>query len=153
HLGQLALLSPLEAWSSRIDLAGATAEIGSPKIRRKIEKRRAAVLWGATERLENQGQAATGAPFEPSRAARPPGFRVLCRDTAGGSAGPATALPSSRRRVQDRRGRQRRHILCHRALRIGRRCAPMLLQIKEAQQSVLEAFAGASASQSWGTCN
>jgi len=38
HLGQLALLSPLEAWSSRIDLAGAIADIGSPKTRRKIEK-------------------------------------------------------------------------------------------------------------------
>src|SRR5262245_20556015 len=49
HLGQLALLSPLEAWSSRIDLAGAIAEIGSPKTRRKIEKRRAAVLRGAAE--------------------------------------------------------------------------------------------------------
>ena len=34
HLGQLALLSPLEAWSSRIDLAGAIADIDSPKIRR-----------------------------------------------------------------------------------------------------------------------
>jgi len=34
HLGQLALLSPLEAWSSRIDLARAIADIDSPKIRR-----------------------------------------------------------------------------------------------------------------------
>ena len=49
HLGQLALLSPLEAWSSRIDLAGAITEISSPKVRRKIEKRHAAVLRGAAE--------------------------------------------------------------------------------------------------------
>src|SRR5262249_20068436 len=42
HLGQLALLSPLEAWSSRIDLAGATGDIDSPKIRRNIAKRHTA---------------------------------------------------------------------------------------------------------------
>src|SRR5499425_3349038 len=49
HLGQLALLSPLEAWSSRIDLAGATGDIDSPKIRRNIEKRHATVLRGAAQ--------------------------------------------------------------------------------------------------------
>ena len=49
HLGQLALLSPLEAWSSRIDLAGAIADIDSPKIRRKIETRHAAALKAAAQ--------------------------------------------------------------------------------------------------------
>src|SRR6516225_6047223 len=41
--GELALLSPLAAWSSHIDLAAAITEISSPKVRRKIEKRHAAV--------------------------------------------------------------------------------------------------------------
>ena len=49
HMGRLALMSPLEAWSSRIDLAGAIADIDTPKIQRPIEKRRAAVLRGAAE--------------------------------------------------------------------------------------------------------
>src|SRR5262245_57180384 len=49
HLGRLALMSPLEAWSSRIDLAGATRDIDSPKIRRNIEKRHTAVLRGAAQ--------------------------------------------------------------------------------------------------------
>src|ERR1700731_2195912 len=49
HLGELALLSPLAAWSSRIDLARAIADIDSDKIRHKIEKRRATVLRGAVE--------------------------------------------------------------------------------------------------------
>src|SRR5262249_61764075 len=49
HLEQLALLSPHEAWSSRIDLAGATGDIGSPKIRRNIEKHHATVLRGAAQ--------------------------------------------------------------------------------------------------------
>src|ERR1700737_3958868 len=78
---------PLEAWSSRIDLAGAIADIDTPKIRRNIGKaarcratghRRA--LWPRrTEewRLEDQRQAAIGASSEPSRAARASGFRVL----------------------------------------------------------------------------
>src|SRR6266478_5504665 len=49
HLGELALLSPLAAWSSRIDLARAIADIDSNKIRHKIEKRRETVLRGAAE--------------------------------------------------------------------------------------------------------
>src|SRR6516165_1572278 len=49
HLGELALLSPLAAWSSRIDLAGAIADVGSNKMRHKIEQRREAVLQGAAE--------------------------------------------------------------------------------------------------------
>src|SRR5215510_1990760 len=40
HLGELVQLSPLAAWSSRVDLDGAIADIDSNKIRHKIEKRR-----------------------------------------------------------------------------------------------------------------
>src|SRR5580704_1180073 len=49
HLGELALLSPLAAWSSRIDLAGAIADIDSNKVRHKIEKRSETALRGAAE--------------------------------------------------------------------------------------------------------
>jgi hypothetical protein len=133
HLGQLALLSPLEAWSSRIDLVDATADADSPKIRRNIERRRAAALQGAAQ---HYGLVERRTAIGGSRTSRhwcticaiTSCMRIrlsrLCRDIAGGSARPVTALPSSRRRVQDRRSRQHRHILCHRALRVGRRCAP-----------------------------
>src|SRR5207245_11554041 len=49
HLSHLALLPPLDAWSSRIDLAAAIADIDSARIRRKIEKRRTAVLEGGAK--------------------------------------------------------------------------------------------------------
>jgi uncharacterized protein (DUF2252 family) len=49
HLGKLAAVSPLAAWSSRVDLAGAIADIDSNKIRHKIEQRRETVLRGAAE--------------------------------------------------------------------------------------------------------
>src|SRR5438128_1772812 len=51
HLGRLALLPPLAAWSSRVDLAGAIADIDANKIRHKIEKRRETVLRGAAEQF------------------------------------------------------------------------------------------------------
>src|SRR6516164_2038173 len=43
RLGELALLSPLDAWSSRIDLAATIAAVDSNKIRDQIERRREAV--------------------------------------------------------------------------------------------------------------
>jgi len=49
RLGELALLSPLDAWSSRIDLAATIAAVDSNKIRHQIERRREAVLQGARE--------------------------------------------------------------------------------------------------------
>ena len=42
-------MSPLEAWGSRIDLAGAIADIDTPKIRHNVEKRRETMLRGAAE--------------------------------------------------------------------------------------------------------
>src|SRR5271170_183131 len=44
HLGQLARLAPFDAWNMRIDLVGAVADIDTPKIRRNLKKRLAAVL-------------------------------------------------------------------------------------------------------------
>src|SRR5215472_7638915 len=54
--------------------------------------RRRALRSRRTEerRLEDPRKAATGAPFEPSRASCASGLCILCRDIAGGSAGPVT---------------------------------------------------------------
>src|SRR6516225_4979785 len=49
RLGELALMSPLDAWSSRVDLATALAEVDSNKIRHHIERRRVTMLRGAKE--------------------------------------------------------------------------------------------------------
>src|SRR5215467_13841031 len=49
RLEELALLSPLAAWSSHIDLAAAIAGVDQNKIRHKIEKRREVILRGAAE--------------------------------------------------------------------------------------------------------
>jgi uncharacterized protein (DUF2252 family) len=44
QLSDLARLTPLDAWNMRIDLVGAVADIDSPKIRRNLKKRLAAVM-------------------------------------------------------------------------------------------------------------
>src|SRR4029077_8251422 len=46
RLRELALLSPLDAWSSRVDLATAIAEVGSSKTRHHVEKRRENMMRG-----------------------------------------------------------------------------------------------------------
>ena len=49
HLADLAKLSALDAWSTRIDLKGAIADVDSAKIRRNLKKRLAAILEGGEE--------------------------------------------------------------------------------------------------------
>src|SRR4051812_32313655 len=49
QLSDLALLAPLDAWNTRIDLVGAVADIDSPKIRRNLKKRLAEVLAAGKE--------------------------------------------------------------------------------------------------------
>ena len=154
HLGQLALLSPLEAWSSRIDLASVIAEIDSPKIRRKIQKRRAAALKGASEhyglveRINGDWQIREKTPL-----VRHLSHHELHASQAFSSY--AETLQEDRRVLLQRY--HRRDIafktagvgsvgtFCAIGLFVSDDGAPLLLQIKEAQQSVLEAFAGASA--------
>src|SRR5499433_556914 len=153
HLGQLALLSPLEAWSSRIDLAGATGDIDSPKIRRNIEKRHAAVLRGAAqhyglvERKNGDWRIRD----------RPP----LVHHLSGHELHAHQAFVSYAETLQEDRRvlLQRYHrrdvafktvgvgsvgTFCAIGLFVSDDGAPLLLQIKEAQQSVLAPFAGAS---------
>jgi uncharacterized protein (DUF2252 family) len=153
HLGRLALMSPLEAWSSRIDLAGAIADIDTPKIRRTIEKRRAAVLRGAAEHY---------GLFERKNGdwkirEKPPLVRHLSRHELHAHqafASYAETLQEDRRVLLQRY--HRRDVafktvgvgsvgtFCAIGLFVSDDGAPLLLQIKEAQASVLAAFAGAS---------
>src|SRR5207248_11538292 len=49
QLSDSARLTPLDAWSMRIDLGGAVAETDSPKIRRQLKKRIAAVMAAGKE--------------------------------------------------------------------------------------------------------
>ena len=154
HLGRLALMSPLEAWSSRIDLAGAIADIDTPKIRRNIEKRRVAVLRGAAEhyglveRKNGDWKIRDKPPLVHHLS-----HRELHAHQAFASY--AETLQEDRRVLLQRY--HRRDVafktvgvgsvgtFCAIGLFVSDDGAPLLLQIKEAQQSVLEAFAGATA--------
>jgi uncharacterized protein (DUF2252 family) len=159
HLGELALLSPLEAWSSRIDLAEAIADIDSIKIRRNIEKRRIAVLHGAAEHY---------GLVEPKNGHwrirdKPPLVHHLSRHELHAHqafASYAETLQEDRRVLLQRY--HRRDVafktvgvgsvgtFCASGLFVSDDGAPLLLQIKEAQESALAAFAGASAYPSHG---
>jgi uncharacterized protein (DUF2252 family) len=154
HLGQLALLSPLEAWSSRIDLAGAIADIDSPKIRRKIEKRRAAVLKGAAQHYGLVERKNGDWKIRD----KPPLVHHLSHHELHAHqafASYAETLQEDRRVLLERYHRRDVAFKTVGVGSVGTFCAiglfmsddgaPLLLQIKEAQQSVLEAFAGASA--------
>lgn len=154
HLGQLALLSPLEAWSSRIDLASAIAEIDSPKIRRKVQKRRAAALksaaehYGLVERINGDWKIREKPPL-----VRHLSHHELHARQAFSSY--AETLQEDRRVLLQRY--HRRDIafktvgvgsvgtFCAIGLFVSDDGAPLLLQINEAQESILEVFAGASA--------
>jgi uncharacterized protein (DUF2252 family) len=153
HLGQLALLSPLDAWSSRIDLAGAIADIDSPKIRRKIDKRRAAVLKGAAEHYGLVEHRNGNWRIRD----KPPLVHHLNRHELHAQqafASYAETLQEDRRVLLQRY--HRRDVafksvgvgsvgtFCAIGLFVSDDNAPLLLQIKEAQESVLAAFAGAS---------
>src|SRR6266404_433452 len=153
HLGQLAPLSPLEAWSSRIDLAGATGDIDSPKIRRKIETRHATVLRGAAqhyglvERKNGDWRIRD----------KPPLVHHLSHHELHAHqafASYAETLQEDRRVLLQRYHRRDIAFKTVGVGSVGTFCAiglfvsddgsPLLLQIKEAQESVLAPFAGAA---------
>jgi uncharacterized protein (DUF2252 family) len=154
RLGQLALLSPLEAWSSRTDLDGAIADITSPKIRRKIEKRRAAVLRGA---VEHYGLVERKNGDWKIRDKLPLVHHLSHHELHAHQAFSfyAKTLQEDRRVLLQRY--HRRDVafktvgvgsvgtFCAIGLFVSDDGAPLLLQIKEAQESVLAPFAGASA--------
>jgi uncharacterized protein (DUF2252 family) len=151
HLGQLAVLPPLQAWSSRVDLAGATADVDSPKIRRHIERRRAAALRGAVQHYDLVERKNGDWGIKD----KPPLVHYLSRHELHAHqalASYAKTLQEDRRVLLQRY--HRRDVafrivgvgsvgtFCAIGLFVSDDAAPLLLPIKEAQQSVLEAFAG-----------
>ena len=153
RLGELALLSPLAAWSSRVDLAGAIADIDSNKIRQKIEKRRETVLRGAAEHFGLVERHNGDWKIKD----KPPLVRHLSHHELHAHqafASYAETLQEDRRVLVQR---YYRHDIAFKIVgvgSVGTFCAigllvsddgsPLLLQIKEAQASVLAPFAGAS---------
>src|SRR5499433_3991546 len=152
HLGQLALLSPLEAWSSRIDLAGAIADIDSPKIRRKIQTRHAAALKAATQHYALVERKNSDWRIRD----KPPLVHHLSHHESHAHqafASYAGTLQEDRRVLLERYHRRDVAFKTVGVGSVGTFCAiglfvaddgsPLLLQIKEAQPSVLAPFAGA----------
>jgi uncharacterized protein (DUF2252 family) len=154
HMALLAPLSPIEAWNRRIDLAQAIAEIQDPKLRNAVRARLARAQKGAAKHFGLAGEKG-GAPHIPEN---PPLVYHLDQHEL-----PARKAFSSYAETlqEDRRVLLSRYRLRDVAFKavgvgsVGTFCAiglltsgdgsPLLLQIKEAQESVLAPFAGASA--------
>jgi uncharacterized protein (DUF2252 family) len=153
HLAHLASLSPLDAWSSRIDLAAAVADIDSGKIRRNIEKRRAAMLRGSADHFGLVEHKNGNWKIKN----KPPLVHHLSHHELHAH----QAFESYTETLQeDRRILLQRYnrsdvafktvgvgsvgTFCAIGLFVSDDGAPLLLQIKEAQPSVLAPFAGAS---------
>ncbi len=153
HLAYLAGLPPLDAWSMRIDLAGAVADVNSAKLRRKLTKRLTAVLRGGAAHFGLVERHDGGWRIRD----KPPLVHHVSRhelDARRAFASYAETLQEDRR-VLLRRYRLRDiafkvvgvgsvGTFCAIGLFVSDGDAPLLLQIKEAQASVLAPFAGAS---------
>jgi uncharacterized protein (DUF2252 family) len=153
QVSELARLAPLDAWSMRIDLDSIVTEIDSPKVRRNIEKRLAQTLaagkehFGLVEAKDGHWRIKE----------KPPLVRHLSRHELHARKAFASYAETLQ---EDRRVLLRRYHLRDVAFKVvgvgsvGTFCAigllvsddgaPLLLQIKEAQQSVLAPFAGSS---------
>jgi uncharacterized protein (DUF2252 family) len=153
YMADLASMPPIVAWSQRIDLVKAVADIDSLKLRDKVERRLAKVLqsgaqhFGLVEKQDGSFRIRE----------KPPLVRRLDKHEL-----PARkAFASYAKTLQeDRRVLLQRYALHDVAFKVvgvgsvGTFCAigllvsgggaPLLLQIKEAQQSVLAQFAGTS---------
>jgi uncharacterized protein (DUF2252 family) len=153
HMAELATMPPLESWNKRVNLAGAIADIDSGKIRRGLENRLAAIL--------ESGEANFGLVEHRADAWRikekPPLIHHLSRHELHAKRAFASYAETLQ---EDRRILLQRYHLRDVAFKIvgvgsvGTFCAigllmsddeaPLLLQIKEAQESVLVPYAGAS---------
>ena len=153
QLAHMARLAPLDAWGMRIDLGAALAEIDLPKVRRKMKKRLATVLAAGKEHFGLIEASNGGWRIKD----KPPLVRHLSRHELHAR----KAFTSYAQTLQeDRRVLLQRYHLRDVAFKVvgvgsvGTFCAiglfvsdddaPLLLQIKEAQQSVLAPFAGPS---------
>jgi uncharacterized protein (DUF2252 family) len=153
QLSDLARLAPLDAWNMRIDLVGTVANIDSPKIRRNLRKRLAKVLAAGKEHFGLVEM--SGGHWRIKD--KPPLVRHLSRHELHAH----KAFSSYSQTLQEDRRvlLQRYHLrdiafkvvgvgsvgtFCAIGLFVSDNDAPLLLQIKEAQQSVLAPFAGPS---------
>jgi uncharacterized protein (DUF2252 family) len=154
HMEALASLSPVDAWNRHVDLARAIAHIDEPKVRAVVEKRLAQVLESGSKHFDLVEKKEGRLHIRE----KPPLVYHL-----NAHALPAhKAFASYAKTLQeDRRVLLHRYALQDVAFKavgvgsVGTFCAislltagdgsPLLLQIKEAQESVLAPFAGASA--------
>ena len=161
QMHRMAEMAPLEAWLARVDLAAAVEEIDDHRLRRRIETH----LRAAREAAEAHfGIVATDAEEAAGVSIQD---RGQTRHLAGYAAtidAVVAAYPASlqahfaallgRYRVADRAfkvvGVGSVGTFCAIALLTSDRGAPLLLQVKEAQASVLAPFAGASAHDNQG---
>jgi uncharacterized protein (DUF2252 family) len=153
HMARLTRLPPLDAWRTRIDLAEAVADVDSRKVRRDLEKRLNAILESGENHfslVERHGD--TWRIKE-----RPPLIHHLSHHELHAKQAFASYADTLQ---EDRRVLLRRYHLRDVAFKVvgvgsvGTFCAiglfvaddgaPLLLQIKEAQESVLAPYAGAS---------
>jgi uncharacterized protein (DUF2252 family) len=154
HMARLAQMSPLAAWSTRVNLAGAVAAVDSGKIRCNLEGRLAGILKSGEQHFGLVEQRAGTWRIRE----KPPLVHHLSRHELHAR----HAFTSYAETLQeDRRVLLRRYHLRDVAFKVvgvgsvGTFCAigllvsddgaSMLLQIKEAQESVLAPYAGASA--------
>jgi uncharacterized protein (DUF2252 family) len=153
HIARLARLPPIEAWNARVDLVRAIGAIDEPKIRSAVEKRLAQVLESGAQHF--------GLAEEKGVKAHIREKRPLVYHLSKHALHAKKAFASYAQTLQeDRRVLLHRYKLRDVAFKVvgvgsvGTFCAiglltagdgsPLLLQIKEAQQSVLAPFAGPS---------
>ena len=153
HMSKLAQLPPVTAWNQHINLSEAIAQIDEPRVRATVEKRLAQVLESGSQHFGLVEERAGRAHIRE----KPP----LVYHLNAHALSAHKAFSSYEKTLQE----DRRVLLHHYALKdvafkvvgvgsVGTFCAiglltagdgsPLLLQIKEAQKSVLAPFAGAS---------
>ncbi len=156
HMERLSGLPPLEAWHSAIDLRQAIESIDSHKLRRRLEKRLRTVLDAGEAhynlvdeqqfRIEDGGNVRHmpefAATVDAAFAAYPASLQPQYRDLVG--------RYGLRDRAMKVVGIGSVGTLCAIGLFASADGAPLLLQVKEAQESVLAPFAGAPATHCQG---
>jgi uncharacterized protein (DUF2252 family) len=154
HIAAVAKLSPVVAWGTRIDLAAAIGQIGPARLRGQIEKRLANVIASGKEHFGLVER--HGASLRIKE--KPPLVRHVDAhelDARRAFESYAETLQEDRRVLLDRYALQDVALkvvgvgsvgtFCAVGLFVSKGGSPLLLQIKEAQPSVLAPFAGASA--------
>jgi uncharacterized protein (DUF2252 family) len=153
HIARLACLPPIEAWNARVDLVRAIGAIDEAKIRSAVEKRLAQVLESGARHFGLAGEKGVKAHIREKR--------PLVYHLSKHALHARKAFASYAQTLQeDRRVLLHRYKLRDVAFKVvgvgsvGTFCAiglltagdgsPLLLQIKEAQQSVLAPLAGPS---------